>query len=106
VHITVINFNLKDLSPGQFAALCDELAPAFAATPGLLTKVWLADEAANTFGGVYTWRDEQALRDFEASELFKAVASHPNFANISARSFSVLEAPTRITRGLPLAGVA
>ena len=61
MHIQVINFRLKDLSPAGYAALCDELAPNFAAMPGLLAKVWLADDASGTYGGVYTWRDRAAM---------------------------------------------
>jgi quinol monooxygenase YgiN len=103
MHIQIVNFNLKDLTPQQFESACDELAPAFAAVPGLLTKVWLADRATNTFGGVYTWRDEAALRAFQETELFRNVIGHPNFANITSREFAVIEAPTRVTRGEPAA---
>ena len=35
----------EKLSEEEFASSCDELAPAFAAVPGLASKVWLADRA-------------------------------------------------------------
>jgi quinol monooxygenase YgiN len=90
----------------EFEEQCNQLAGAFAQVPGLLSKVWLADREANTFGGVYTWRDEQALRAYQATELFQNVIQNPHFDNITAREFSVLEAPTRVTNGLPVASAA
>ncbi len=100
MHIQVVNFQLKDMGEGEFRALCDELAPAFGALPGLVSKVWLADAASGTYGGVYTWADEASYVAFTRSELFAAVASNPHFANVTSRDFGVLEAPTRVTRGL------
>jgi len=106
VHIQIVSFNLKDMTVSEYEELCNEVAGAFAQVPGLLSKVWLADREANTFGGIYTWRDEQALRRYEATELFQNVVRNPHFANITAREFSVLEAPTRVTNGAPVATAA
>lgn len=103
MHIAVVNFHLKDMTHEQFLAACDELAPAFAAVPGLISKVWLSDPASNTYGGVYTWRDRAAFEAFVAGDLAKGVVTHPNFADVTIRDFGVLEAPTAVTRGLPAA---
>jgi hypothetical protein len=64
-------------------------------------KVWLADSATNTYGGVYIWEDRPAMENYARSDLFKTVLSHPNFTAISSRDFDVLEQPTAVTRGLP-----
>jgi quinol monooxygenase YgiN len=106
VHILIINFNLKDTTVSEYEDLCNQMAGAFAQVPGLLSKVWLADRDANVFGGIYTWRDEAALRAYEATELYQNVLQHPNFANIRAREFAVIEAPTRITNGTPVSAAA
>ncbi len=101
MHIQIINFNLKDLSEEDYQAACEEqFALAFADVPGLISKVWLANSETNTYGGVYTWRDRQAMVEFTKSGLFNAVASHLNFANIVSTDFGVLEAATEVTRGL------
>jgi hypothetical protein len=97
VHIQVVNFNLKDLSDSDYRVACDGWAPAFAAVPGLLSKIWLADEQTNTYGGIYTWIDRSAMESFATSELFQAVASNPNLANITSRDFPVLEGPGVVT---------
>lgn len=99
MHVQVINFHLKGMSDAQFRALCDELAPAFAELPGLIAKLWLADPGSNTYGGVYTWEDRAAMEHFTKTKLFEAVATHPNFAEITSRDFGILEGPTRVTRG-------
>ena len=96
--IQVVNFNLKDLSDADYRNVCDELAPELARVPGLLSKVWLADDASNTYGGVYTWIDRQAMEVFARSDFFKAFATNPNFANITSKVFGILEGPSQVTR--------
>jgi heme-degrading monooxygenase HmoA len=100
MYIQIINFNLKDVSEEEYRNLCDQLAPNFADLPGLVSKAWLADSDSNTYGGVYVWRDREAMVDFTKTELFNAVATHPNLANITSKDFAILEGPTRVTRGL------
>jgi quinol monooxygenase YgiN len=100
MHIQIVNFNLKNMSEEEFLKMCDEVAPAFASVPGLISKVWLADPAKNTYGGVYTWRDRHAMESYTRSDLFKAVATNPHLANLASTDFAVLEGPTRVTHGL------
>lgn len=97
MHIQVVNFLLKGITRREYEAACEELAPAFAAVPGLISKIWLADEHSNTYGGVYTWRDRSAMEAYLKSDLFRSVATHPNLADMTSRDFSVLEAPTKVT---------
>ena len=100
MYIQIVNFNLRNTTPSDFEKLCNDLAPQFAALPGLISKVWLADPASNTFGGVYTWQDQASFEAYTRTELFNTVKSHPNLANLTLRTFDVLEEPTRKTRGM------
>lgn len=100
MHVQIVTFHLEGLSDADFRRDCDEWAPAFAAVPGMLSKVWLADPAGNTYGGVYTWRDRQAMEDYQASALFQAVKADPRLAGLTSVDFAVLEGPTRVTHGL------
>jgi hypothetical protein len=100
MHVQIVNFNLKGVSEGDFQKLCDEVAPSFAQLPGLISKVFLANPATNTYGGVYIWQDRQAMENFTKTDLFRSIATHPNLDNVTSKDFAVLEAPTRITRGL------
>ena len=97
MHILIINFNLDGVSRSDYEAICDEVAPAFAAIPGLVCKHWLADEATNTYGGVYFFESEQAMLGYQASELFAEVAGNPAFSNASARGFGRLDGPSGVT---------
>ena len=106
MHEQIVNFNLEGMSYAGFLQACDEqFAPAFANVPGLPYKLWLSDPASNTYGGVYAWRDRQAMQDYMASDLFKAVASNPSFANITSQDYDILEGPSRVTHGLSEARV-
>ena len=100
MYIQFINFSLKDMSHQEFETLCDQLAPAYAGIPGLLSKVWLSNRETNTYGGVYTFEDKAAWEAYRQSDFFSNVANHPNFTNIIARDFAILVGPTEVTRGL------
>jgi hypothetical protein len=99
MHVQIINFQLKEMSEVQYLEACDQLAPAFASVEGLLAKVWIADSENNTYGGVYLWKDREAMAEFSKTELFNTVATHPNLAGITSKDFAVIEAPTRVNRG-------
>ena len=100
MHILIVNFSLDGLSEEDFASACDELAPAFAAVPGLVSKVWLADRADGIYGGVYAFESEEAVDDYLQSDLWAGVGATPGLVNISVRRFGILDGPTRVTRGL------
>lgn len=100
MHIQIINFRLKDVGEDEYTKMATELAPSFAALPGLMGKVWLANPDTGTYGGVYLWESREAMNNYQASELFNAVANHPNLTSITSSDFAELEPPTRITRGM------
>jgi len=97
MHILIINFNLEGLAHEQYAQACEPLAPVFAGIPGLITKHWLANEESNTYGGVYLWRDRQAMLDYKASEIFTQIANNPAFTNLTTTDFAMLEGPSKVT---------
>jgi len=104
VEILVVNYSLDGMTESEYESLCDELAPVFAAVPGLVSKVWLADRDNGVYGGVYTFENGAAVDAFLASELGQ-VAAVPGLANVTIRRFEVLAEPTAITRGLATAAV-
>ena len=76
--------------------IADNMAPVFAGVEGLKSKVWLADQENNTYGGVYTWESKQAYDNYVESDLFKGVGSNPNFVNISSKDFGILDDPSKV----------
>jgi hypothetical protein len=102
VEILVVNFSLDGMTESEYRSMCDDIAPVFAAVPGLVSKVWLADRANGVYGGVYTFENRAALDAHQASELGQ-VAAIPGLVNVSIHRFEVLSEPTAITRGLATA---
>ena len=76
MHIQIVNFQLKGVTEAEYGALCDQIAPNFAAVPGLDRKILLANSESGTYGGVYIWRDKQAMNDYTKTELFDTVADY------------------------------
>ena len=99
MHIQIVNFQLKGISEEDYRRQCEVIASAFANLPGLTSKTWLADPETNTYGGVYVWRDLQAMEDYTRTDLYKGILANPHFDNITVKDFAVLEDPTRVTRG-------
>ena len=99
MHIQIVNFSLKDISEEDYHRHCEVIASAFANLPGLVSKTWLADPETNIYGGVYVWRDLQAMEDYIGTDLYKGMLANPHFDNVTVKNFAVLENPTRVTRG-------
>jgi heme-degrading monooxygenase HmoA len=106
MQIQIVNFNLKDMTDPGFRSMANEVASAFASVPGLLGKIWLADEAKNTYGGVYLWEDAAAMRAYLASDMGRGVVGNPHFANLTSRDFEVLSGPTAGSGGPVAASLA
>ena len=97
MHIQVVNFNLEGIGHDDYTQVADSVASAFSGIPGLISKAWLSDPEGNTYGGVYTWENREAMEAFGQTELFQGVVGNPNFKNFSSRSFDVLEGPSKVT---------
>jgi hypothetical protein len=103
MHAQVVTFQLTGIDDAGFRTMCDQLASQFSDINGMQAKIWLADPATNTYGGIYLWNDRAAMEEYARSDFFKAVASHPNFADITSHDYEVLQGPTAMTtRGLRL----
>ena len=100
MYIQIVTFNLNGMTDAEYRQLCEEAASVVAAQPGLISKVFLANRETNTYGGVYTWRDREAMVAYTESEFFKAFAATPTLANAGMQAFGVLDGPTRVTHGL------
>jgi hypothetical protein len=87
------SFELDGMDADEAARLVLELAPRFAAMPGLVHKVWTREGAR--FGGVYLWRDRASLDDFRAGPLHPS--NVPAFTDLRERTLGVVTAPTAIT---------
>lgn len=101
MYVRIVTFHLADLSPEHYAAHCDRIADVFNAWPGLISKVWLADAASNTYGGVYLFESRRAAEASRETEVFAGMRANPHFADLSISEFDVLAGPTAVTAGTP-----
>ena len=97
MHIQLVTFTLDGISDAEYRATVEAVAPHFAAVPGLLSKVWLADAGSGTYGGVYTWDDPAAMQSYLDGDLYATVRDNPVFAGVCSHDFGVLAEPTRLT---------
>jgi hypothetical protein len=101
MHAQLITYHLADISQAEYRRqMVEPDAPVLAKVPGLISKVWLADEAKNTFGGFYLWENKTAMQAFMHSDLVKAVVSRPFVKDVSSVDFDVNQSASAITRGL------
>ena len=101
MHAQLITYQLNDISQSEYLKkMVEPDAPILANVKGLISKVWLADEEKNTFGGFYLWENKTAMENFMHSDIVKAVVSRPFVKNISSVDFEVNQNASLITRGL------
>jgi hypothetical protein len=101
MHAQIITYQLNDISQTEYQKqMVEPDAPILADISGLVSKVWLADEEENTFGGFYLWESKEAMEAFMQSDLVAAVVSRPFVKNVSSVDYTVNEAASKITRGL------
>jgi hypothetical protein len=99
MHALFVSYFLRDSDPAQHAELCEQLAPAVAAVPGLLSKTWLANTETGRFGGFYVFASRAAFERYVASELFDTLMSAGSIHDVTTSEFSVAPMPTALTRG-------
>jgi hypothetical protein len=97
----IITYQLNDISQVEYLKqMVEPDAPILANVNGLISKVWLADEEKNTFGGFYLWESKEAMEIFMHSELVATIVSRPFVKNVSSVDYTVNEGTSNITRGL------
>src|SRR5690348_1070698 len=101
MHAQIITYRLNDISQTEYLTqMVEPDAPILADVSGLVSKVWLADEERNTFGGFYLWESKEAMDAFMQSDLVAAVVSRPFVEDVTSVDYKVNEAASKITRGL------
>ena len=97
MYARIITFRLDDLTAAEYQDHAAAVAPAFSTWPGLLAKVWIADDDARTYGGIYLFADRESADRTRDTDLYRSMAANPAFADLSVREFDVLDKPTAIT---------
>jgi hypothetical protein len=99
MHAFIVTYVLRGSDPAQHAELCEQLAPAVAAVPGLLAKTWLTNRETGRYGGFYVFASREAFDRYVASELYDTLLSRDSVCIVTATDFSIAELPTALTGG-------
>lgn len=93
--VQIVTYRLG-MSEEDYLTVANDIAPGFAALPGLLTKLWLENPETGWYGAVYLWEDEESMERFLRSPLYEG--TNPDFVDVASEEFGVLENLTRITQ--------
>jgi hypothetical protein len=99
MYTRIVTFHLAGVSADDYLAVAQGAAGSFAEWPGLISKLWLADDHTNTYGGIYVFESSAAAAASRDTELFQTMASNPAFADVTISEFSLLPGPTATTGG-------
>lgn len=100
MYVQVITFRLAGMEPAQFAALNDHAATQYGGTPGLISKIFLADpDDDHVYGGVYLWHTRADAEAYLQGRLIGMLLNSPEFADVQSSIYEVLPGPTAITGG-------
>lgn len=97
MYIRIVTFTLDGAAAESYRRCAEHVAPAFREWPGLAGKIWLADPATGTYGGVYLFDSRDAADASRQTEIFREMVADPAFADLTVREFAVLAAPTATT---------
>src|SRR5262245_20144310 len=96
MYARIVTFRLDGPTPAGYRNHAVAVAPAFTTWPGLLSKVWIADDDAGIYGGIYLFADKASADQSRDTDVYRSMAVNAAFAELSIREFDVLEEPTAI----------
>lgn len=98
MHGQLITYQLEGITLEDYQKnMVEPDAPILAEVDGLISKVWLANNNKNTFGGFYMWETKSHMEKFMASDLVKAVVSRPFVKNVTSVDYDINKTASRIT---------
>jgi len=97
MYIRIVTFGLDGIAAEQYEAQAEAIAEQFTHWRGLQSKLWLADHATNTFGGVYLFDSKAHADETRRSPLFRALTNNSHFTDLTIREYDTLRSPTRTT---------
>jgi hypothetical protein len=97
MYARIVTFRLNGPTAAEYHEHAVSVAPDFTAWPGLLAKLWIADDDAATYGGIYLFVDRVSADRSRDTDLYRSMAANPAFADLSVREFDVLDEPSAIT---------
>lgn len=100
MYAQIITFRLNGIEPSEFAEINNHAATQYDGTPGLISKIFLADpDDQDSYGGVYLWNTRADAEAYRQGDLVGVLLNSPQFADVQSCIYQVLPGPTSITGG-------
>lgn len=97
---TMVQITFKLAMPvATYEQIAEAAAPAIAAVPGLVWKVWGVNPGASEAGSTYLFTDAASARIFWAGPSIARLAEMPGVSDMKVNQFTILDGPTTVTRG-------
>ena len=96
MHVLLVTFRIAGRIDEK---AWEDLAHKVAAVPGLISKTWILNSEASEGGGFYLFETSQARDDYLNGPIVSALKADPTLQGLTARTFTVHERLTAITRG-------
>jgi putative monooxygenase ydhR len=90
MYVRVLTFELAGITADDYRGHAAAVAGAFTAWPGLLGKIWLADEARNRYGGVYLFASKADADRSRSTPLFAGLLANPAFAELVIEEYQTM----------------
>jgi len=87
-------------TPTEYGQVAEHVAPAIAAVPGLISKLWISNGESRRAGGAYLFSDRAAATAYLEGPIIARLRSNPAVTDISVRLFDVIPGPSQTTRGI------
>jgi hypothetical protein len=90
MYVRIVTFSLTGATPAEYEAQASAVADEFTRWPGLLGKIWLADQERNRFGGVYLFAAKADAERSRSTPLFAELVGNPCFFDVVFDEFDTL----------------
>ena len=89
MHALVVLYGLRGIGTAAHAELADQLAPALAAVPGLVSRMQLENTASGRHGIFYLFASRPDFDRFVASELYGVTHEHAAVTEVATSDFAI-----------------
>jgi len=89
--LLIVNYELKDMTLKEHAALGSEVVSNFAPgkIDGLIGKTFIGNVDNGVFGGVYYFKNQKTLDAYLNSSLWKGIGTHPSLVNFKTDAYGI-----------------
>ena len=98
MHAIFVTYNVAIVDAAAHSKFCEQLSPAFAVAPGLISETWLGNQATGRYGVFFVFETKGHFDSFVASELFAALWFTSELRDTVAYEFTVNRGPTAAAR--------